>query len=186
MEEWRDIKGYEGFYQVSNCGRVKSLERDFIQMSKYGKTYLRHQTGKILNLSSAKSGHLYVRLSKNGKIEKHKLVHHIVAEAFIPNPNRYTVVHHKDHNPMNNCVENLMWISEGEHKGLHISERRSKVVYQYTLEGELVAVWKNACEAARQTGLGQCYICLACNNKNRREGNNKYKGYIWSYEQLCS
>ena len=181
MEIWKDIEGYDGYYQVSNEGRVRSLDRTIID--NIGR--LRRYKGRIKELEELNHGHLSVNLSKDGVIEKHKTVHRLVAEAFIPNPHGYTVVHHKNHNPKDNRVENLEWISDEEHRGIHIKERRSKTVYQYTLNGELVAVWTNAYEAARELDLGQCYICLACNNKYRREGNNIYKNFIWSYGRLC-
>ena len=95
MEEWRDIKGYEGKYQVSNLGRVRSLNFN--------------KTGKIKELSYAKRrGYLGVTLFKDKK-PKTFAVHRLVAEMFIPNPNNYPQVNHKDENKLNNNVENLEW-----------------------------------------------------------------------------
>ena len=85
-EEWKDIKGYEGLYQVSNLGRVKSLN------------YRRTGNEKILSLRKHKNGYVYIGLSKNGKT-KHLRVHRLVAETFISNPNNYLEVNHKDENP---------------------------------------------------------------------------------------
>lgn len=101
-EIWVDIKGYEGLYQVSNYGRVKSLNY--------------HMTGKekLLKTSDNGRGHLRVSLSKNGKVIDYQ-VHRLVAEAFISNPDNKPEVHHKDHNPLNNNVDNIVWLTHEEH-----------------------------------------------------------------------
>lgn len=104
MEEWRDIKGYEGLYQVSNEGRVKSLERDWT----VGKGGNRHKDETIMKLQKSPRGYYRLTLTKDG-IETYKLVHRLVAEAFIENPNGYPYINHKDENPSNNSVENLEW-----------------------------------------------------------------------------
>ena len=95
-EEWRDIKGYEGKYQVSNLGRVKSLNYN--------------RTGKenILSSTPDKGGYLIVNLYKKGK-RRGFSVHKLVALHFIPNLNNFSEVNHKDENKSNNCVENLEW-----------------------------------------------------------------------------
>ena len=173
MEIWRDVPGYEGLYQVSNYGRVKSLNYKC--------------TGKerILKTSIGGSDHLKVTLSKNGK-GKHIYVHILIAVAFIPNPHNYNVVHHIDHNPLNNRVENLIWIN---HKR-HIIEHKGKIVYQYTLDGELVAVWETASEAAKLLGYNLTEIAHCCNggyfdkSRNKWHKRETYKGYIWSYIPL--
>ncbi len=103
MEIWKDIEGYEGLYQVSNKGRVKSLSR-FI---KWKKTYL-NKPEVILCLIQHNFGYNTVRLSKDGKV-KIKYIHRLVATAFIPNPNKFECVMHKDDNPINNNVSNLSW-----------------------------------------------------------------------------
>ena len=97
-EIWRDIAGYEGIYQVSNMGRVKSF---------YG-------IGEnLLTPSSNKSGYMYVVLTKDG-VRKSCKVHTLVARAFISNPENKPVVHHKDSNRSNNRVENLQWVTHQE------------------------------------------------------------------------
>lgn len=96
MEEWRDIEGYEGLYQVSNEGRVKSLN------------FHRQKIERIIKPSTNKKGYKRVLLQNNGK-KKNYLVHRLVAKTFISNPNDYPIINHKDENPSNNFVDNLEW-----------------------------------------------------------------------------
>lgn len=109
VEEWRDVVGFEGFYQVSNLGRVQSLERLVDTNIKY--VDKRIHKGKLLKLHLNNRGYKMVHLCKNGTV-KRVLVHRLVAEAFVQNPNNYPVVNHKDENKQNNCVENLEWCTQ--------------------------------------------------------------------------
>lgn len=104
MEEWRDIVGYEGIYQVSNIGRVKSLERVRCHGKKYKEKI---KCGHLIN------GYVVVMLFKNGK-HKHCKVHRLVAEAFIPNPKNKPCIDHIDTNRANNKVGNLRWVTYRE------------------------------------------------------------------------
>ena len=106
-EEWRDIPGYEGLYQVSNLGRVKSLEK--IDARGW------HRKEKILVQIDNMHGYYQLMLYKN-KNKKKISVHRLVALAFIPNPNNYPCVNHKDENPSNNCIENLEWCDDFENR----------------------------------------------------------------------
>lgn len=107
MEEiWKDIKGYEGSYQVSNLGRVRSLTRKV-------KTFngVRTSKGQILKPLKTNTGYYRVDLKQNQK-NKYMSIHRLVAEAFILNPNNYPIINHKDNNPQNNCVDNLEWCTQ--------------------------------------------------------------------------
>ena len=109
MEEiWKDIPGYEGQYQVSNLGRVKSLDRFITQMN-HGKLITRRYPGKIFNLKPDNTtGYVAVVLHKDN-VPTDYLVHRLVAQSFIPNPDNFPQVNHKDENTSNNCVDNLEW-----------------------------------------------------------------------------
>lgn len=103
MEIWKDIPGYEGLYQVSNLGRIKSLERDF--KDKLGRRWYRKES--ILK-SNNLGGYLSVSLRKDGKT-RYKSIHRLVALVFIPNPNMKLEVNHKNGLKDDNRLENLEW-----------------------------------------------------------------------------
>ena len=162
-EIWKDKKDYEGHYQVSNCGRVKSI--------KFGKE-------RILKLIKNKDGYLYVNLYKNSIKKKYK-VHRLVAEAFIPNTNNYKEVNHKDECKTNNVVTNLEWCDRKYNNNYGTrTEKCSKKVYQYTLDGQFVKEWPSTREAARN-GFNQGNVAACCRGELKT-----YKGYIWSYNKF--
>lgn len=104
-EKWKDIKGYEGLYQVSDLGRVRSLDRE----DRLG----RFKLGKIKAPCDNGRGYLCVNLKKDSK-QKNKSVHRLVAEAFLPNPDNLPEINHKDGNKANNQVSNLEWCTRSE------------------------------------------------------------------------
>lgn len=110
IEIWKDIKDYEGLYQVSNLGRVRSLDRVVLQKNGFLKTI----KGKVLSPSKCGNpkygGYLFVGLSKENVV-KEKYIHRLVAEAFIPNPDNLPQINHKDEDKTNNFVGNLEWCS---------------------------------------------------------------------------
>lgn len=174
MEEWRDIKDYEGCYQVSNLGRVKSVERVITRSNG------RPHTVKERILKPAKNSRKYlnVRLLING-VGGSKAIHKLVAQAFIENPNGYTDVHHKNHNRSDNRVENLEWMDRGEHHAIHDKEIHSKRVVQINkISGEIIRCWESTREIERELGYNHRSIS-AC-----ARGESRYKspyGYIWRY-----
>ena len=107
MEIWKDIEGYEGRYQISNLGRVKSLSRTI----DVGGKFKRFQPERILKPSKGVKGYLLVELYKNN-CSKMKRVHRLVAESFIPNPKKLLSVNHIDENKENNTMENLEWCTD--------------------------------------------------------------------------
>lgn len=112
MEEvWKDIDGFEGYYQVSNLGKVKSVDR-YVKNSSLS-SGIQHIKEKMLKPSDNGSGYLFVALCKNRKYSQ-KTIHTLVANAFILNPENKPTVNHKDGNKYNNCVENLEWATYQE------------------------------------------------------------------------
>ena len=111
--EWKPVKGYEGLYEVSNTGLVRSVDR-------YIDTYIRNVKkrlikGKLLQQSLKRMGYYTVDLCKNGNV-KTTNVHRIVADAFCPNPNGVRFVNHKDSNRTNNNASNLEWVTSSENR----------------------------------------------------------------------
>lgn len=172
-EIWKDVVGYEGLYKVSNLGNVMGLKR-----------------GKILSPQERQHGYLavclYGRPSKNGRFRQVS-VHRIVAEAFVPNPNRFKEVNHKDENKQNNVAENLEWCSHKQNvlygtaierrKEKQINGKQSRPIAQFTMDGDLVKVFPSISEADRN-GYGRSNICKCA------QGSPQYThayGYIWRY-----
>lgn len=169
-EEWRDIKGYEGLYQVSNTGKVRSLI-----------------TNKILKQQLYKCGYLYVGLWKNRKL-KYCRVHRLVAEAFLDNPNNLPDVNHKSENKTQNNVDNLEWCDQkyNVNFGTATERRRktntnhpsySKVVLQYDLNGNFIKEWPSTMEIERQLGYTNTNISACCLGKYKQ----RY-GFKWQYK----
>jgi len=189
-EIWKDIPGYEGLYQVSNLGRVRSLN------------YHRSGQVRVLSLGKLNKGYLGVGLCKNGKMKTYK-VHRLVAIAFIPNPLNLPEVNHKDENKENNFVwvnedgtidlekSNLEWVTAKQNSnhgsrnqrvaeklcGIFINRsNQSKRVAQYSLKGKLIAEYPSTMEVERQTGF--CNVCISACCLGKLKTSH---GYIWKY-----
>lgn len=122
-EIWKDIEGYERYYQVSNLGRVKSLAR--IVKRKFNNYTVRE---RILKARPDKDGYKYLVLCISCKAKTFQ-VHRLVANAFIPNPDNLPCINHKDENPSNNCVENLEWCTYSYNNTYNdLAHRRMKKV----------------------------------------------------------
>ena len=185
FELWKDIKGFEGLYQVSTWARVRSLDRWVVYKNgrKYfykGKVLKRR---KILKPVCGKDGYLRVHLFKDGK-RTNFLLHRLVAKAFIPNPDNLPLVNHKDEVKDNNYPYNLEWCTDeyNQHYGTAIkrrAEKHSKKVYQYDKDYNLIKIWYSAAEAGRN-GFLRSHVNACCLGKYKT-----HKGYIWSYEELA-
>lgn len=108
QEIWKDVKNYEGLYEISNLGNVRSLDKIINGANQFGCKYKNRKKGKILKQHINKQGYKKVILVNNNKAKNFQ-VHRLVAEAFLPNPSNLPQVNHKDENKQNNCVENLEW-----------------------------------------------------------------------------
>lgn len=159
-EKWRDIEGYEGIYQVSNDGKIKSYDR--YVGGKGG--VKRIEKGIILKYGYDGAGYRKARLSKDGKCISY-YVHRLVAKAFIENPNNYPQVNHIDSNKTNNNVKNLEWCTQqiNQHHSL------AKTIYMISPEGHKV-VAKNIKQFSIEMGL--THTCL-CNVIRGTQGSHK-------------
>ena len=112
MEEWKDIAGWEGLYQVSSEGRVRSLDRRVTQEGRAGqKAFTRLYKGKVLVGSSTPAGYQTLNLFRGGVQERTQSIHRLVAEAFIPNPDNLPQIDHISRIKTDNRVSNLRWVS---------------------------------------------------------------------------
>ena len=187
-EIWKDVAGFEGLYKVSNLGRVMTL---------------RAQTSSgdnIMKKSLYRNGYVRAALYKDGRWHN-KLVHRLVAEAFIQNPNNYPCVNHKDEDKTNNLVlvnddgsvdfekSNLEWCTYGYNNSYNGKGQRVKKiqrdkgciyggrpVFQMTLDGEIINRFETISEAKRQTGITAIDHC--CRNTPRFQTAG---GFKWKY-----
>lgn len=114
MEIWKDIKNYEGLYQVSNLGRIKSLSRTVYQYNYMAKKDIKITfKGKIRKPRMSKDGYYIINLNKDGKMTTYR-VHRLVGEQFVENKENKPYINHKDGNKLNNNVDNLEWCTAKE------------------------------------------------------------------------
>ena len=171
IEQWKSIAGYEGLYEVSNLGRVKSL--------KFGKE-------RILKPGKNSSGYLLVNLYKNGKM-KHFKVHRLVATAFLPNPMGFPEINHLDEDKANNVVSNIEWASRWDnmHYGtLHERKAaaRSKAVEASKYEDfRTIELRFASTKETGRNGYDQSAVSKCCRRCYFMEGNNKYKNLYWRF-----
>lgn len=169
IEIWKDVPGYEGLYKVSNLGNVLSLN------------YRRTRKAKLLKLLKRANGYCYVELSKNGVTRKIN-VHCLVAKVFVPNPNNYPIINHKDENPSNNCFDNLEWCSYSYNTNYGTanekrSQKQSKRVACYTKNGELIKIYNSIIETTKD-GFKDSAVSASC---KQRYGRKYHHGYIFKY-----
>jgi len=170
-EVWKDIRGYEGLYKISNKGRVYSLYKH-----------------KIMKWKTNNRGYHTVGLVKNGKY-KYYLVHRLVAEHFVPNPNNYPQVNHKDENKDNNCAENLEWCTNhynalygtriertSNNRGYRLSREKMKkrVIGRSMSNGEIIIL--DAIKDGEKFGFDPTSIVHCCKGRAK-----SHKGFIWEY-----
>jgi len=157
---WKDIKNYEGLYEVSNYGNVRSL--------KYGKI-------KYLKPADDGNGYYFVNLSKNGIVKNFK-IHRLVANAFIPNPNNLPQINHKDEDKTNNKANNLEWCNNQ----YNTRYSNSKQVMGISENGRKT-ILLGAVNDGNLLGFSNGNISAAANGKFNKKGNHKYKDFEWHY-----
>ena len=176
-EIWKDIVGYEGLYQCSNKGRIKSLDRTVA--TKKGSRGFKELKGTIRKTQN-RLGYRTITLFKDNE-RKSYYIHRLVAEVFIPNPSAFSFVNHKDESRDNNKTENLEWCSHQYNISYGTilkrkSEKLSRIVEgTHVTTGEKVT-FKSMTEAGRN-GFSQSNISLCCNGKKE-----KYKNYKWKFK----
>lgn len=181
MEEiFKEINGYEGYYEVSNNGKIRRTKYYDNGNKK------RHNIPYYLKPAIDKDGYFRVSLSKNYKYKRF-FIHRLVAQTFIPNPNNYPCVNHIDGNKSNNNVNNLEWCTIAYNnihalnnglKNMKIHNwKTSKIVEKYDLNGNFIESYKSSGEAGRVNKISSENIRNCCRGEVKT-----YKGYIWKYK----
>lgn len=184
-ETWRDIPGWEGIYQISNLGRVKSFKVV--------------PSGKVMRLSNKTGDYIRIVLQKKGRKNETHLVHRLVAKLFLPNPSNLPVVNHKDGNKQNNSLSNLEWCTNSYNvrhsMNMHPMQSVSMVYYnkferpksiaQIDKDGNILAVYGSARMAQVSTGICSRNILQVANRTpfNKKGQTRKTAGgYAWRFE----
>lgn len=164
MKTWKDAYGFEGFYEVSVSGKVRRV-----------------QDKKELKGGVNSYGYVVFHLSKNGKRKMCK-GHRLVAQTFIPNPKKLRDVNHIDGDKTNNHISNLEWVSRGKNikhaRNVLKVDYSAKSVIQVTLEGDLVAVWKDTSTAAKFLKISSQMIGACCKGTAPTAA-----GHLWYYSE---
>ena len=186
LEHWRDIAGYEGLYQVSDFGDVRSLGR-WVNGMNDSKRFVKC---RVLKPQKDGGGYLIVSLYKDGKIKTHT-VHRLVAEAFIPNPENLTEINHIDEDKTNNVVTNLEWCNRKYNINHGTRNKRvsasmtngklSKKPIQLTLDYIFVKEWESTAECHRN-GFNSSHVSACCRGVYGKQCN-VYKGFRWMYAE---
>ncbi len=173
---WKDIPNFEGLYQINEKGEVKDLNRNYIRKN-----------------SISTTGYYSIRLRKNKKY-KNFLIHRLIALLFIPNPNKYPIINHKDSNRLNNDIDNIEWCTHKQNTKAMIDQERniapwkdkkgklnhrSKPVLQFDRDMNFIKEWENAMEIQRELGFLAGNVSACC------RGNKNYSyayGFIWKYK----
>lgn len=175
---WKEIKGYDGRYLISSSGNVISLN------------YRRTNKAKMLTWKINNKGYAWVELWKNG-VKEQRLIHRIVAETFIDNPEGYKIINHKDENPLNNDVDNLEWCDQSYNTIYSLElhpERKNKgknmglAIIQLDNDGNIIKEWENARTILLETGMSDYSITEVCRGRRHMA-----YGYLWRYanEDIC-
>lgn len=183
MEKWVQVKGFEGFYSISNFGNLKR-EKRIVKRLNNGVLTNHTYVERMMKLPITSSGYNQIILHKNG-VSKNLYIHRLVAQHFIKNPDKKPVVNHKDGDKLNNHYSNLEWMTVSENtkhafdilgfipntSGIHPKARVNQLDKE---TGEILETFESITEAYKKTKIG--HISSVCRNKRRTAG-----GYKWEY-----
>lgn len=197
VEEWKTIPCFQGLYEASNLGRIRSIDRVVRRNGLTSKSL----KGKILSPNTQKNGYKVVALSKQGKTQSFR-VHRLVALAWLPNPDNLTEVNHLNENKADNSVANLSWVSHRENANYGTRIRRcisnrdqsgvrngmfgkigglnpnAKEVIKLSMDGDFIAEYPSLLEASKSAN------CTRASIRNNIKGRTKHcGGYKWMYKQ---
>lgn len=178
-EVWKDIQGYEGLYQVSNSGNVRSLDR-YVPHKTLGKKFCK---GHMMSTHINNAGYITVNLCKGNKYKSFD-IHRLVAIAFLKRDDFSNLeVNHKDENKQNNHVENLEWLTKTQNNkyGTKIERQQKKIkipVLQYDLDGKFIKEWESATDAEIAISNKTTGAISHCIKKYTKTAY----GYIWRYK----
>lgn len=185
---WKTIKEYEGYYEVSDDGRVRSLDRFIKNKSGLFSGRERFLAGSEMKLTESsgrkdEQGYLVVNLHKDG-ISSVIPVHILVANAFIPNPHNLPTINHIDGDKHNNSVSNLEWASYADNN-IHalinnLRRPRGVAVQQFTMDGDLLKTYKSVTQAAKETGVSRGMISHCVNGRLESASGYKWKKLLES------
>ena len=183
MEEiWRPVKGYEGRYEVSSLGRLRSLDREIVTNNQH-RSFRTIKAGRIMIPKINHGGYLRIGLTDENCKQRYFAIHRLVAEAFLPNPEGLPQVNHKNEDKADNRVENLEWCTNmyNIHYGTGIercASKRHKCVGKYSIDGELLAIFPSPKAAALDIGAKENSI--RSNASGNSNGKTVY-GYVYKY-----
>jgi hypothetical protein len=185
VEIWKPVMGYEGLYEVSNLGRVRSLER----IVQCGKGNIRVDRETIKTATPNRQGYLRINLYNHSKYQT-RTIHRLVAEAFIPNPENKPQVDHINTDKTDNRVENLRWVDKQENQLNEITRNKMSVSrtggkstrhsnpakLQFSKDNTFIRKWDNAREASTVVGCSRQVINDCCAGRCKSAG-----GYVWKH-----
>ena len=182
-EQWKDIEGYEGLYQVSNLGRIKSLGRTIMRRTRWGSVKPYTMKPRILKPKRCQGDYFQVGLFTIDGQHSVAKIHRLVAKAFIPNPDNMPEVNHKNEDKADNRADNLEWCTHEDNcrygtRNQRTGEKNAKPVVQMDMDGNVIADYPSAIEAQRATGINRYLIRQCCNGKQESAG-----GYRWKFKE---
>ena len=183
-EIWKDIEECEG-YQVSNLGRIRSVDRVLYAGNRWGGVTARRYKGKLITTFAYPNGYMAFVYRKHHKTIKNFLIHRLVAHAFIPNPDNLPQINHKNEKRDDNRVDNLEWCTDAYNKIYNNRAKRvaianGKPIEQLSMDGHIIREFPSIREAARFVNGDMKSIRMCCKKDTM---THYYKGYRWKFKE---